>query len=469
MLRNNGKITSSLLMSLDVVMSTAICLGLLYRSSMLGLTYPVEQASGSMLLLALTSCLVWPFTFQQLDVYSSVRTLGIWDVMRSLLVSGCVVATVLGAVAFAADVPISSEFPFVCAAAQGLALAGTRLILYGALRTARRVGKNTRNILIVGTGPRAAQIKRNIDSHPQWGLRVVGFVDDVDSAVDPSLFNSKLFGIGQMNDLLSDMVVDRVLIAVPRSMLGSIAPVLSACSSTGVPLTLLTDLFGDFLPTPQIGSFGSRPSLEFAAVHHNSLMLGVKRTIDMIGAGTALVASAPLIGLAVLAIWLEDGGPIFFKQVRCGLYGRRFSMVKLRTMCANAEERKAELIELNEMDGPVFKVKLDPRITKVGAFLRRYSLDELPQLWNVVCGEMSLVGPRPAVPEEVVHYEISERRRLSMRPGITCIWQVGGRNEIGFSEWVKLDLQYIDSWSLSLDVKILAQTLPAVVMARGAS
>ncbi|MGY8739036.1 MAG: sugar transferase, partial [bacterium] len=151
------------------------------------------------------------------------------------------------------------------------------------------------------------------------------------------------------------------------------------------------------------------------------------------------------------------------------LYGRRFSMMKLRTMCVNAEERKADLIELNEMDGPVFKLKLDPRITKVGAFLRRYSLDELPQFWNVACGEMSLVGPRPSVPEEVVHYEISERRRLSMRPGITCIWQVGGRNEIGFSEWVKLDLQYIDSWSLGLDVKILAQTLPAVVMARGAS
>jgi len=138
-------------------------------------------------------------------------------------------------------------------------------------------------------------------------------------------------------------------------------------------------------------------------------------------------------------------------------------------MCVNAEERKADLIELNEMDGPVFKLKLDPRITKIGALLRRYSLDELPQFWNVVCGEMSLVGPRPPVPEEVVDYEISERRRLSMRPGITCIWQVGGRNEIGFSEWVKLDLQYIDSWSLGLDVKILAQTLPAVLMARGAS
>lgn len=469
MLRNNGKITSSLLMSIDVVLSTVICLGLLYWTELSGMTDPFAEAGGSTLLLAVTACLVWPFTFQQLDVYSSVRTLSIWDVTRRLLVSGCVVATVLGAVAFASDVPISREFPFVCAIAQGVTLSLTRFVLYSALRTARRVGRNTRNVLIVGTGPRAAQIKQSIDAHPQWGLCVLGFVDDVDTPMDPSLYNAKLFNIDQMEALLSDMVVDRVLVAVPRSMLGSIAQVLSACSSTGVPLTLLTDLFGDFLPTPQIGTFGSRPSLEFAAVHHNTFMLGVKRLVDLMGAASALVVSAPLIALAAIAIKLEDGGSIFFRQERCGLYGRRFSMIKLRTMCEDAEERKAELVAMNEMDGPVFKVKLDPRITKVGAILRRYSIDELPQFWNVLMGEMSLVGPRPPVPQEVVHYEISERRRLSMRPGITCIWQVGGRNEIGFQEWVKLDLQYIDSWSLGLDAKILAQTVPAVLMARGAS
>lgn len=469
MLRNNGKLISSLLMSLDIILSTAICVGLLYWSDISGMTDPVAEAGSSMLLLAVTACLVWPFTFQQLDVYASVRTLGFWDVTRRLVVSGCVVATVLGAVAFAADVPLSRGFPFICAAAQGIALALTRFTLYGVLRTARRVGHNTRNVLIVGTGPRAAQIKRNIETHPQWGLRVLGFIDDVDSAVDPSLYNAKLFGIDQMDSLLSDMVVDRVLVAVPRSMLGSIAPVLSACSSTGVPLTLLTDLFGDYLPTPRVGRFGTSTSLEFAAVHHNNVLLGMKRGLDIMGAVAGLIVSAPIMLGSAIALWMEDGGPIFFRQTRCGLYGRRFSMIKLRTMCVGAEERKADLVDRNEMDGPVFKLKLDPRVTKVGAILRRYSLDELPQFWNVLTGEMSLVGPRPPVPEEVVHYEISERRRLSMRPGITCIWQVGGRNEIGFQEWVKLDLQYIDHWSLGLDVKILAQTLPAVVSARGAS
>lgn len=469
MLRNNGKITSSLLMILDVVLSTAIFLLLLQWPEVSGVSDPFADTGASMILIALTACLVWPFTFQQLDVYASVRTLGFWDVTQRLLVAGCVVATILGAMAFATDVPLNRAFPFVCAASQGVALAITRFGLYSALRTARRVGRNTRNVLIVGSGARAAQLKRNIDAHPSWGLNVLGFVDAVDSAVDPSLFNAKLFGIDQMPCLLKQMVVDRVLVAVPRSMLGSIAPVLSSCSSTGIPLTLLTDLFGDYLPTPQIGRFGSRPSLEFAAVQHNSFLLGVKRGIDLFGSSIALFFSAPIIALAALAIWLEDRGPIFFTQTRCGLYGHPFSMIKLRTMCVDAEARKADLVGMNEMDGPVFKVRLDPRITRVGAFLRRYSLDELPQFWNVLAGDMSLVGPRPPVPEEVVHYEISERRRLSMRPGITCIWQVGGRNEIGFQEWVKLDLEYIDSWSLGLDVKILARTVPAVVLARGAS
>ncbi|MFK7897262.1 MAG: sugar transferase [Myxococcota bacterium] len=468
MLRNHGTITSSLIMALDVVLSAAIFLTMLHWPMASGLSDPFAQGGAAIVIVTLTGCLIWPLTFQQLEVYQSARTLSGWDVAKRLVVSGVIAATVLGAVAFATDVPLIRSFPFMCAAVQGVALSIVRMTLYGLLRTARRFGRNTRDILIVGSGDRAAGVLRSIEAHPSWGLRVIGFVDDVDTPIDPSLFNAKLFRIDQMPLLLGEMVVDRVVVACPRSMLGTIAPVLRACSGAGVPLTLLPDLFGDFLPTPHIGRFGERPSLEFAAVHHSTFMLGIKRAVDIVGAAAALVVAAPLIGLSALAIWREDGGPIFFKQQRCGLYGRRFEMIKLRTMCTDAEERKADLVEMNEMDGPVFKVKLDPRITKSGAFLRRFSLDELPQFWNVLRGEMSLVGPRPPVPEEVVHYEISERRRLSMRPGITCIWQVSGRNEIGFQEWVKLDLQYIDSWSLALDARILAQTLPAVVMARGA-
>jgi lipopolysaccharide/colanic/teichoic acid biosynthesis glycosyltransferase len=159
---------------------------------------------------------------------------------------------------------------------------------------------------------------------------------------------------------------------------------------------------------------------------------------------------------------------VLFRQTRCGLNGRRFEIVKLRTMCANAEQRLDEILHLNEMDGPVFKVKDDPRVTRVGRLLRRYSLDEIPQLWNVLRGDMSLVGPRPPLPHEVSQYESAERRRLSMRPGLTCLWQVSGRNDIGFEEWVRLDLEYIDGWSLYQDFKILVRTVPAVLFGTGA-
>jgi lipopolysaccharide/colanic/teichoic acid biosynthesis glycosyltransferase len=181
------------------------------------------------------------------------------------------------------------------------------------------------------------------------------------------------------------------------------------------------------------------------------------------------VLAAPVILATAIAIRLDSPGPVFFGQIRCGLNGRRFRCWKLRTMCVDAEQKRKELAHLNEMDGPVFKINHDPRVTRVGYVLRRFSLDELPQLWNVFTGDMSIVGPRPPVPHEVAQYVDSERRRISMRPGLTCLWQVNGRNNINFEEWVKLDLEYIDSWSLSSDFKIMLKTIPAVFRGTGAS
>jgi lipopolysaccharide/colanic/teichoic acid biosynthesis glycosyltransferase len=181
-----------------------------------------------------------------------------------------------------------------------------------------------------------------------------------------------------------------------------------------------------------------------------------------------LAVVAPVIGIAALVIRFTSPGPIFFRQVRCGLYGRLFAMIKLRTMVAEAEVRRKDGVYLNEMGGPVFKIEKDPRMTPIGRWLRAFRIDELPQLWNILAGDMSLVGPRPPIPEEVAQYETSERRRLSMRPGLTCLWQVSGRNEIAVDEWGKLDLEYIDSWSLTNDLRILLLTLP-VVLGRGGS
>jgi lipopolysaccharide/colanic/teichoic acid biosynthesis glycosyltransferase len=197
-------------------------------------------------------------------------------------------------------------------------------------------------------------------------------------------------------------------------------------------------------------------------------LIAVKRGLDLVGGALGLVMSIPVLLPAALAIRLSSRGPILFRQRRCGLYGRPFDLYKLRTMVTDAEERKESLLHLNEMSGPVFKIKNDPRVTPVGRWLRRFSIDELPQFWNVLRGDMSLVGPRPALPGEVAHYQTFERRRLSMRPGLTCLWQVGGRSRVrNFEEWVQMDLAYIDRWSLGLDLQVLGRTVLAVVRATG--
>jgi lipopolysaccharide/colanic/teichoic acid biosynthesis glycosyltransferase len=193
-----------------------------------------------------------------------------------------------------------------------------------------------------------------------------------------------------------------------------------------------------------------------------------KRALDLAGSALLLATSLPVLLLAALAIRLESEGPVFFGQLRCGRGGRRFRMWKLRTMTHDAEARKHGLLHLNEMDGPVFKIRRDPRVTRVGRLLRRYSVDEIPQLWNVLRGEMSLVGPRPPLPEEVIQYSPRERRRLAVRPGLTGLWQVSGRSELCFDEWMRLDLEYVGRASLALDLRILARTIPAVLRARGA-
>jgi exopolysaccharide biosynthesis polyprenyl glycosylphosphotransferase len=193
----------------------------------------------------------------------------------------------------------------------------------------------------------------------------------------------------------------------------------------------------------------------------------VKRLADVAGAATGLVVSAPVMMLVALAIKLESRGPVLFTQTRVGKHGRPFRMYKFRTMCPDAEHRKADLANLNEMSGPVFKVTNDPRTTRLGRFLRKYSIDELPQLVNVLSGRMSLVGPRPALPSEVEAYQPWHRKRLLAKPGLTCLWQVNGRHHVDFDEWMRLDLEYIDKSSLGLDLKILAKTVPAVLKGTG--
>jgi exopolysaccharide biosynthesis polyprenyl glycosylphosphotransferase len=456
-----------LLLALDIATGALLFVGLLAIPELRQPGVTTSGALPSLLALGLVASLAWPFTLDLLDLYRSQRRASLLRHVLQLTGVGALVTFVMALVCFASGAPVATVFPFALGASQLAIVAGTRAFAHLGLRGLRRSGRNYRNVLIVGSGPRALAARGVLESHPEWGLRLVGYLDETDAPVVDGIAPEQVHKLVDLPQLLTDDVVDEVVIACPRSMLASLAPVISVCAAAGVPITLLSDLFGDYLPAPRVTSFGTLAALNFAAVHHSRSQLAMKRMIDVIVSATLLLIAAPVIGIAALAINRSSPGPVLFRQMRCGLHGRRFEMLKLRTMVADAEARRAEVLSLNEMDGPVFKIKNDPRITPVGRVLRRWSIDELPQLWNVLVGDMSLVGPRPPIPSEVVQYETSDRRRLSMRPGLTCLWQVAGRNTIGFAQWVKLDLLYIDTWSLAQDFKILLKTFPAVLRGTG--
>ena len=418
--------------------------------------------------LAAASGLAWPLILGRFGVYASQRRDSLSQTLARLLASSGLGGLLLSVAAFAVGAPLAPAFPMVFATTVFGLQAGFRIPLYLGLNFARRSGRNTRNVIVLGAGPRAARALKTIEQHPEWGLRVLGFVDNCDEGFIPSVPQDRVEKFVELPALLRESAVDEVLVACPRSMLDTVGPAVRECATIGVPVTILTDLFGDELPPPRSGRFDSSGTLSYAPVHHNELELAIKRGVDFVGGLVGLAITAPVLATAAIAIKLDDRGPALFRQWRCGVNGRQFQMLKLRTMVRDADAMKSDLMHLNEMDGPVFKMRDDPRVTRVGAFLRRWSIDELPQFWNVVRGDMSLVGPRPPTPDEVGRYEGSERRRLSMRPGLTCLWALHGRNDISFEEWMRLDLEYIDNWRLGEDARIMVGTLPLILTGRGA-
>ena len=276
--------------------------------------------------------------------------------------------------------------------------------------------------------------------------------------------------IEHLAHLLHAHSANAVLVAPRQTLFGQIERTIQLCELEGVEVWLLADFFQTRVSQTTIDDLHGHPMLVFRSGPDASWQAMGKGIIDFAGSLAMILALSPVMILAALAVRFSSQGPIFFRQQRAGLNGRPFTMLKFRSMVTNAEQLKQELAALNEMSGPVFKVTNDPRVTPVGRFLRKWSIDELPQLFNVLRGEMSLVGPRPLPLDEVARFDdLAHRRRLSVRPGLTCIWQVRGRNNVSdFKEWVRLDLEYIDNWSLWLDIKILLMTIPAVFTGAGA-
>jgi exopolysaccharide biosynthesis polyprenyl glycosylphosphotransferase len=326
-----------------------------------------------------------------------------------------------------------------------------------------------REVLIVGSGPRALALWRILGDMGRSRARVIGFVDTCDTAIDNAVQQRLVGKLGDLEAVLMRQVVDEVLIALPiKSYYEQIQAAIHTCERVGVQSSYLADLFQPLHGRVRYENAHSFPTGTVKVVHDDIRMV-VKRIIDVVGAMLALVLLAPLLLLIAGALRLADPGPILFVQQRYGLNKRLFRMLKFRTMVSNAEALQQTLEDRNEAQGPLFKIAQDPRVTRLGRLLRKTSLDELPQLWNVLKGEMSLVGPRPLPGRDVGRFDEGRlMRRFSVRPGLTGLWQVKGRSDVSFERCIAMDLEYIDTWSLWLDVQILLLTVPAVLASRGA-
>jgi exopolysaccharide biosynthesis polyprenyl glycosylphosphotransferase len=345
-------------------------------------------------------------------------------------------------------------------------LASNRAAFRLLARLARRRGYSSRRYAVVGSAPAGREVVEALDAHPEWGTEFVGFIP-----VSGSQRCGRGPTLGSLSDLggiLEAEVLDEVIFAVARDQFELIEPAIAICQEQGVEVRISLDMLRFGPSSMRLTLLNDLPMVVFSRAPSDTLALTAKRLFDVLVSGLALLLTAPVFAALAVAIKLDSPGPVFFRQRRVGRNGRSFDMVKFRSMHRDAESRLEALKALNEMSGPVFKMREDPRVTRIGRFLRRTSLDEFPQFWNVLMGDMSIVGPRPPLPAEVAQYKRWQRRRLSVKPGITCVWQISGRNNIDFDRWMELDLEYIDTWSLKNDLLIFLRTIPAVLGSRGA-
>jgi len=412
----------------------------------------------------------WCLALYANGMYQSMRTREYLEILWAVIKAAVVTFLLLGTFIFLFKLTFMSRLFFLLFMGfSSLFIWLEKTAVFMGSHYVRRQGLNTRRLLIVGTGKRAVNFVKRTDKHPEWGFEILGAIDDEPGRGIDQV--GRLPVIGTLEDIPQIFhrdAIDEVVFVVPRSRLNSLQGAIDDCETEGVVVTVAVDLFDTKLAKASVAELDGLPLLHFRTTRAKEWELLVKRIFDVVASGSGIIALSPVLLICAVLIKVTSKGPVFFKQPRLGLSGRRFTLYKFRTMAIGADKVLSNVTDLNEMTTPEFRKKKLGWITPVGRLLRKFSLDEFPQLFNVFVGHMSIVGPRPTVPDEVEKFKDWQRRRHSMKPGITCLWQVSGRNNLAFEDWMKLDLEYLDNWSLWLDVKILLKTVPVVLFGIGA-
>ncbi len=463
-----------LLFGLSDIVLTALAFFIAYRVRVALDHVPLEHdfylvAPVQVLLLG-WSVVVWVAVGMWWQIYDRIDAADSRVIMRDTF-RQCLLATVVIVLfEFALRLDLSRSFLAMFAVFAWVLQCLFRLNAGRVLGMMRREFGAPSYIMVVGLGDAAMRMGRQIEEAASYGVRLSGFLAEPGDAAPEEVELGAKYPVRPLADLpnlLGHHVIDEIIFAVDSRRLAELEEVFLLCDEEGIRTRVAVDFFPHINSQVYLDRLGGSPLLTFSATPHDEIRLLVKRATDVLVAGAALILVSPFMLLIALLIRATSPGRAIFRQTRCGLNGRRFVFYKFRSMCEDAEAKRAALEHLNAKS-TAFKIHNDPRLTPVGRWLRKFSIDEWPQLWNVLKGDMSLVGPRPPLPEEVEQYKRWQRRRLRMRPGLTCLWVISGRDQVDFETWMRMDMQYIDTWSLGLDWKIMLRTIPQVLSGRGA-
>jgi len=463
--------SAKLLFALSDILLTALAFEAAYQSRLwlrLDHTFAIEVPIKALVLGF--SLAAWVTIGRWLDVYDKLDSGDPRVILRDSFRQCAYGAICLVIFEYLLRLELSRAFLALFAAYSWVFLLLFRLTAGRVVGIVRREFGALRFVMVVGLGERARRLGEALERSAEYGVRLKGFVADTpDSPAEIRLDAAyPVFPLAELPAILRGHVIDEIIFAVDSQKLSDLEEVFLFCDEEGVRTRVAVDFFPHVNSDIYLERLAFTPLLTFSAAPHDEIRLLAKRAIDVLLAAAGLVVLAPFMLLVALLISLTSPGPVIFHHTRCGLNGRRFTFYKFRSMCAGADVLRPSVEHMSQRTTAI-KIPGDPRLTPIGRYLRKFSIDEWPQLWNVLKGDMSLVGPRPAVPSEVDQYQCWQRRRLRMRPGLTCLWALAGRDDVDFETWMKLDMQYIDNWSLGLDCKILLLTIPRVLTGRGAS